>query len=249
MAPNNRPRFGVIVGTGVAGKFKAGAPETVRIRYGEASVFLAKGDEYYFIRRHGPEDGVPPHMVNYRANISALGALGVKKVLALSAVGSMDPKFRVGDIGLLGQFLDFTKHREATFFEEFAAHTDMTHPYSGGLNGGLERTARILGIDLRKGLVYVCVEGPRFETAAEIRMFRALGGDVVGMTGVPEVVLANEMGMEYASVVVATNRAAGMQEKVSHGEVLRVMERTGTRAKELIEATIKRKGAAGMRPA
>jgi 5'-methylthioadenosine phosphorylase len=121
-------------------------------------------------------------------------------------------------------------------------HTDMTEPYSRRLNGALKRSAKRMGVNLKEGLVYVCAEGPRFETSAEIKMYRALGGDVVGMTGVPEVVLANEKGMEYASVVIATNWAAGMQQEVSHEEVLGVMKRSGLIAKSLIEATIKALG-------
>ncbi len=233
-------RFGVITGTGVTEHFGASVPETVETRYGSAEVYQSRDGGYYFLPRHGPGHTVPPHMINYRANLAALEKLGVKRVLATSAVGSMKPSFGVGRIGLVDQFLDFTKRRNETFFSEEVAHTDMTNPYSVGLNRALADVGSHLGIRLSRGLVYVCAEGPRFETAAEIRMFRKLGGDVVGMTGVPEVVLANEKGMEYASVVIATNWAAGMQEKVSHEEVVRVMKKTGMKVKELIEATIKR---------
>jgi len=117
-------------------------------------------------------------------------------------------------------------------------HTDMTNPYSRHLNLELSVAARRMGIDVHSHLVYVCAEGPRFETAAEIKMYKILGGDVVGMTGVPEVVLANEMKLEYASVVMATNWAAGMQPKVSHEEVLKVMKRSGKVVKQLIETTV-----------
>lgn len=230
----------MIAGTGATENFDVSRPETVKTPYGGALTYRSKKGGYYVLPRHGRGHKVPPHMINYRANIAALEQLGVKKIIATSAVGSMNPKFGIGQIGLAVQFLDFTKRRDATFFDDEAAHTDMTHPYSASLNGELGRAAQGLGIRLRKGLVYVCAEGPRFETAAEIRMFRKLGGDVVGMTGVPEVVLANEKGLEYASVVIATNWAAGLQKKVSHEEVLKVMRRTGTQAKELIEATVKR---------
>ena len=112
----------------------------------------------------------------------------------------MNQGLRVGGIGLIEQFLDFTKRRQTTFFEEKVVHTDMTYPYSRHLNLELTVAARKMGIELRPHMVYVCAEGPRFETAAEIKMYKILGGDVVGMTGVPEVVLANEMKLEYASV-------------------------------------------------
>jgi len=195
--------------------------------------------EFYVLPRHGPEHSVPPHMINYRANIAGLAELGVKEIVATSAVGSMNTEFGVGELGLVEQFIDFTKRREATFFDETVKHTDMTSPYSEALNGKLLRAARGLGQRLRTGLVYVCTEGPRFESAAEVRMFRDLGGDVVGMTGLPEVVLADEKGIRYASLVVATNWAPGLQKKVSQEEVLGVMKRSGEAARDIIQAMIK----------
>jgi 5'-methylthioadenosine phosphorylase len=238
MRRSSRP-VGVIAGTGVIGHFELERRVNVRTSFGSAIAFEASGGGYYVLPRHGPRHSVPPHKINYRANIAALDKLGVNTVIATSAVGSMNPRFNVGEIGLVDQFLDFTKGRESTFFDNEAGHTDMTNPYSGRLNGDLEDSARRLGIRVHRGLVYVCAEGPRFETAAEIKMFRAMGGDVVGMTGVPEVVLANEKGMQYASVVIATNWAAGMQPRVSHDEVLGVMKRSGKKVRDLIEATIK----------
>jgi 5'-methylthioadenosine phosphorylase len=188
--------------------------------------------------RHGEAHAVPPHGINYRANIAALEQLGVTDVIATSAVGSMNPAFKVGGMGLADQFLDFTKKRRTTFFEDKVVHTDMTYPYSRRLNLELTAAARRIGIDLRQHLTYVCAEGPRFETAAEIKMFKILGGDAVGMTGVPEVVLANEKKLQYASVLIATNWAPGMQPRVTQEEVLKVMKRSGRKVKRLIEATV-----------
>ncbi|MDG6987929.1 MAG: MTAP family purine nucleoside phosphorylase [Nitrososphaerota archaeon] len=231
-----RARIGVITGTGVTQHFDLRNARAVDTHYGRAMVYEPGG--YVVIPRHGAAHKNPPHGINYRANIAALNQLGVRSVITSSAVGSMDPQLKVGGLGLVGQFLDFTKRRQTTFYERRVVHTDMTNPYSERLNGELLAASRELGVGLKPGLVYVCAEGPRFETAAEIRMYRMLGGDVVGMTGVPEVVLANEMGMEYASVVVATNWAAGIQPKVSHEEVLEVMRRSGKRVKQLIEEAI-----------
>lgn len=223
----------------MTGHFDLGRPKTIKTPFGSSVVLSSPDGRFVVVPRHGPGHSVPPHMINYRAMIAALDKMGVEKVIATSAVGSMNREFKVGEVGLVGQFLDFTKSRKGTFFDEKVHHTDMTEPYSSVLNGALKRSAKRMGVDLKEGLVYVCAEGPRFETAAEIKMYRTLGGDVVGMTGVPEVVLANEKGMEYASVVIATNWAAGMQHKVSHEEVLGVMKRSGMTAKSLIEATIK----------
>lgn len=229
---------GVITGTGVSEHFDLSRPKTIRTRFGVAIVFKHERDDYYVIPRHGAAHKSPPHGINYRANIAALDQLGVKEIIVTSAVGSMNQGFHVGEIGLIEQFLDFTKRRQTTFFEERVVHTDMTYPYSRRLNLELAVAAKKLGVDVRSHLVYVCAEGPRFETAAEIKMYKILGGDVVGMTGVPEVVLANEKKLEYASVVIATNWAAGMQPKVSHEEVLKVMKRSGKVVKGLIEAAI-----------
>ena len=232
------PPIGVITGTGVTEHFDLGRPRTVKTRYGKAIVYHHPGAPYVIMPRHGAAHRAPPHGINYRANIAAFEQLGIREIIATSAVGSMNQGFRVGEIGLVEQFLDFTKRRQTTFFEHNVVHTDMTNPYSRHLNTELAVAARRMGVDVHPHLVYVCAEGPRFETAAEIRMYKILGGDVVGMTGVPEVVLANEKRLEYASLVVATNWAAGLQPKVSHEEVLGVMKRSGRVVKQLIESTV-----------
>jgi len=234
----DNPPVGVITGTGVTEYFDLSRPKLVKTRYGKATVFTYPGGTYILIPRHGAAHKSPPQGINYRANIAAFEQLGVKEIIATSAVGSMNQGFRVGQIGLIEQFLDFTKRRQTTFFDEQVVHTDMTYPYSRHLNLELSVAARRMGLDVRTNLVYVCAEGPRFETAAEIKMYKIVGGDVVGMTGVPEVVLANEKKLQYASVVIATNWAAGMQPKISHEEVLRVMKRSGKVVKQLIESTI-----------
>lgn len=238
----DRPPIGVITGTGVTEHFELRRPKTVRTHFGKAVVYSRREDDYLIIPRHGAAHKSPPHGINYRANIAALHQLGVREIIATSAVGSMNQGFRVGSIGVVEQFLDFTKRRQTTFFEEKVVHTDMTYPYSRHINLELSAAAKRLGIDLHKHLVYVCAEGPRFETAAEIKMYRILGGDVVGMTGVPEVVLANELKVGYSSVVIATNWAAGIQPKVSHEEVVRMMKGPGKLVKQLIES-----GVAGLR--
>lgn len=232
------PPIGVIVGSGLSEHFDLSTPKAVTTRYGKATVYQPGRSDYVVIPRHGAEHPSPPHGINYRANIAAFAQIGVREILATSAVGSMNKGFKVGEIGLIEQFLDFTKRRETTFFEREAVHTDMTNPYSRHLNLEVAATARRMGVEVHPGLVYACAEGPRFETAAEIKMYKMMGGDVVGMTGVPEVVLANEKKLEYASIVVATNWAAGLQPKVSHEEVLRVMKRSGKLVKQLIEATV-----------
>jgi 5'-methylthioinosine phosphorylase len=238
MKKRRAPSIAVIAGTGVAEQFEVGPKVPLRTKFGSSAAFKSKAGGFYLLPRHGPGHTVPPHMINYRANAAGLSSLGVKDVIATSAVGSMNPEFGVGALGLAGQFLDFTKRREGTLFDDKVVHTDMTEPYSNELNAAIARASASVGVPIKGGLTYVSVEGPRFETAAEIRMFRGLGGDVVGMTGVPEVVMMREAGMRYSAILIATNWAAGMQEKVSHDEVVSVMKRSGQTVRKVIEATV-----------
>ncbi len=224
-------KLAIIGGTGVYDPAMLENLENMEVetRYGTA--LLAKGyyqgEEVAFLARHGTRHGTPPHRVNYRANIAALVKLGVERVIATAAVGSLNEKMPPGAMVLLGQFLDFTKGRESTFFdggEAGVVHTDVTEPYCPELNRALLSAAKKAGLNLTDGAVYVCAEGPRFETPAEISMFKLLGGDLVGMTNVPEVVLAREAGLCYSTVALSTNFAAGISPNVlTHREVLEVM--------------------------
>jgi 5'-methylthioadenosine phosphorylase len=216
----------------------------VATRYGSALLAKGfyKGCEVAFLARHGTKHGTPPHRVNYRANIAALVKLGVQRVVATAAVGSLNEKMRPGAMVLLGQFLDFTKVRQSTFFdggEAGVVHTDFTEPYCPHLNGSLLAAAARAKLDLQQGGVYVCAEGPRFETPAEIKMYKLLGGDLVGMTNVPEVVLAREAGLCYSTVALSTNFAAGISPAVlSHQEVLDVMAENVENVRTLLMETI-----------
>jgi 5'-methylthioadenosine phosphorylase len=218
--------FAVIGGTGFYDFFAgAGVAEQVTTRYGTVTFERgeAAGQEVVFLPRHGKDHGVPPHRVNYRANLAALRELGVRSVLASAAVGSMHEAMPPGSLALLTQFLDFTRGRPGTFYdgdEGGVVHTDMSVPYCPRLREGLLSAAAARKEGLLPAATYVCAEGPRFETPAEIRMYRQLGGDVVGMTGVPEVVLAREAGICYASIAIVTNWAAGVTlDPIKHGEV------------------------------
>jgi 5'-methylthioadenosine phosphorylase len=153
--PKSRKAFAVIAGTGVIGHFALGKQVDVKTPFGTATAYLTR-DGYYVLPRHGPEHGVPPHRINYRANIAALAELGVGEIFATSAVGSMNKEFGVGELGLVEQFLDFTKKRDGTFFDDEVTHTDMTNPYSEGLNSKLSRAAlrscaRALCMSVSKG--------------------------------------------------------------------------------------------------
>lgn len=219
-------KIAVIGGTGCY-EFIPGevTTEGVVTPYGAAAVDRGQvgGVEVAFIPRHGREHAVPPHKVNYRANIAALRELGVRSILATAAVGTMCEAMPPGSLALLAQFLDFTRGRKGTFYDGAdgqVVHADMTQPYCPHLRAELLAAAEAIGESMVIEAVYVCAEGPRFETPAEISMFRKLGGDLVGMTGVPEVVLAREAGICYASVAICTNWAAGVTPtRVEHEQV------------------------------
>ena len=241
----DKMNFAVIGGTGFYGFIPGVRTEGVVTPYGAVAVDrgIVEGVEVAFLPRHGREHNVPPHRVNYRANLAALQALGVKNILASAAVGTMTEAMPPGSLATLTQFLDFTRGRESTFYDGAdgrVVHTDMTEPYCPHLRGELLAAAQATGEALLAEAVYVCAEGPRFETPAEIRMFHQLGGDLVGMTSVPEVVLAREAGICYASVAIATNWAAGVSPAaVQHKEVSNFMEQQAPRVTALFKRVIR----------
>lgn len=214
-------------------------------KYGLVKVTLGKyeGEEIAFIPRHGASHSVPPHLINYRANILALKELGVKNIIATAAVGSLNLDLEPGHFLLADQFLDFTKVRKHTFFEGDeggVVHCDMTVPYCPDVRKAIEKVALEKDCIVHNGGVYVCTEGPRFETAAEINMFKMLGGDVIGMTSVPEVSLARELGMCYGNISIVTNHAAGISPTIlTHSEVVEMMQTNIATVRTLIMEAIK----------
>ncbi len=236
----------VIGGTGVYNAEMLSKTKEIDIenRYGKVSVLTGEyqNRRIAFLSRHGKGHSVPPHLINYRANIMALKELGVKRIIATAAVGSLNEKMKPQDFVIVDQFLDFTKNRQSTFFEggsQGVVHTDVTQPYCPDLGGFIYQKAQSLGLSVHQGGCYVTAEGPRFETPAEIKMYKMLGGDLVGMTSVPEVVLAREAGICYATVAMVTNFAAGIsKEALSHAEVLEVMGLLSNNISKLIMAVL-----------
>lgn len=202
---------------------------TVNTRYGEVSLTEGsyKEQTIYFLARHGGGHSLPPHMVNYRANIAALKKLAVDAVISTAAVGTLNEKMPPGSRVVIDQFVDFTKNRVQTFFEGqggLVVHTDFTEPYCPVVRQAILKAGDMLNEQVTGGGCYVCAEGPRFETPAEIKMYKMLGGDLVGMTNVPEVTLAREAGLCYATIALSTNYAAGISKTpLSHDEVLEAM--------------------------
>ena len=205
----------IIGGTGVYDLGRDLRDETVTTPYGKVTV--ERDDTLVFLNRHAPGHSVPPHKVNYRANIKALELLGVKRVCATFAVGAINPEFELGVPVILSDFLDMTSGREHTFYDEIKAgkgHVDVSKPFAGFLSDALEQAAAGQGLPVRRGGVYVATNGPRFESPAEIRAYQRLGGDVVGMTLCPELPLALEAGMAYAGFAYAINWGAGMTDVI-----------------------------------
>ncbi len=188
--------------------------------YGPALVNIARREdvELVYLARHGLDHSTPPHKINYRANMKALQMLGVQQVLATYAVGSISRDIPPMAMAVLTDFLDFTSGRPLTFFEggkTGLAHIDLNDPYCPVLRNRLLALAPGVGLELHPAAVYACANGPRLETPAEIRMYGMLGADVIGMTGVPEVVLARELNMHFAAVAYSINWAAGLEAEIS----------------------------------
>ncbi|MCC6433580.1 MAG: S-methyl-5'-thioinosine phosphorylase [Acidimicrobiales bacterium] len=203
--------------------------ETVVTPYGPARVTLGtwQGRSVAFLPRHGAGHSLPPHRINYRANIWALREIGASAVLATAVSGGIARDLEPGDLVLIDQFLEFTKDRADTFFDGddgLVRHTDMTEPYHRGLRNLLAEAAADLDLVVRPTGTYVCMNGPRFETPAEIAVLGRLGAELVGMTGYPEVALAAEVGLPYASIGVISNPAAGLGESITIEEIIGVLE-------------------------
>jgi 5'-methylthioinosine phosphorylase len=194
--------------------------EMVSTPYGEPSGPVTHGElcgrEVIFLARHGYGHTIPPHKVNYRANLWALRHIGVDRVIAVAAVGGIRPDMEPGCLVFPDQIVDYTWSRCHTFFEadlSHVTHIDFTHPYSEDLRNILIKAARQAGLNARENGTYGATQGPRLETAAEIARMERDGCDLVGMTGMPEAALAREIGLSYATCAVVANWAAGKSKK------------------------------------
>lgn len=198
--------------------------------------------EVIFLPRHGGIHNLPPHAINYRANIWGFKKLGVQRIISVSAVGSIKKGLRPGDIVVLDQIIDMTKNRKLTFYDgqDGVVHIDFTEPYCPEMRQAILKAGKLARIPLKKGGTYVAVEGPRLETAAEIKAFDTLGADVVGMTGMPETSLARELEICYLGISVVANYAAGISKrKLTTTEVLETMKASTGKIKQLLKETLR----------
>jgi purine nucleoside phosphorylase len=220
----------VITGSGLSEVPGLGDPltQTVPTPYGDAVVtsgVLAERPAL-FLRRHGPDHAVAPHLVNYRANVWALQQLGATAIVATAVSGAIAADLDPGSLVCIDQFIDLTSGRAGTFVEPGAPlrHVDMGEPYHPRLRAALVAAATGVGQRIRPRGTYVCTNGPRFETPAEITAFGRWGADLVGMTGCPEVALAAELGVPYAALGIISNRAAGQGPAISVTEITAVLD-------------------------
>lgn len=203
----------------------------------------AEGVKVAFLPRHGVSHDIPPHKINYRANLRGFKELGVKRIISVNATGGINPGLVPGDLVLVDQVLDFTMgSREGTYFDHGdVAHVDFTEPYCPELREVVLSAAKATGTAVNNLGTYACVNGPRLESRAEIKFLANAGADLVGMTAMPEAALARELEICFASISVVTNRAAGLSgQKLTTTEVIETMSKANDRIKTLLRNSFAR---------
>lgn len=220
--------------------------ESITTQYGEPSGTISKGSmagkEIVFLPRHGYAHSIPPHRVNYRANIAALKQAGVEYIIAVNAVGGITSEMQAGTISIPDQIIDYTWGREHTFFdggESGVDHIDFTQPYCESLRQSLIAAGLQAKLQLFDYATYAVTQGPRLETPAEINRLEQDGCHIVGMTGMPEASLARELGLCYASVSVVANMAAGRGEgEITMEDIEATLKSGMARVRQLLETVI-----------
>lgn len=257
--------FGLITGSGFydIAELQERAETAIETPYGEPVIVTTgmwNGNPVCFLPRHGRDHSIPPHAINYRANIAALKACGATRVLATAVSGGMRPDLVPGSFVLISDYLNFSSGRADTFFDGEdrtgltgavsgpaqsdgnpvrVVHADMSTPYDEELSAIVKEAAALESVTLLDGATYCTADGPRFETKAEIEMMAKLGGDLVGMTGYPEVALAVEAGLPYVSIGVISNLAAGLSdEALSVAEIVTLIETSAEPLYRLIGRTV-----------
>ena len=246
--PAENAEIGIIGGSGIYDPeiFEDAKELKIYTPYGQPSdniiVGTVKGRRVAFLPRHGRGHKIPPHKINYRANIWALKSLGVKWVISVSAVGSLREDYKPGDFVVPDQFIDMTKKREYTFFDgPVVAHVSMAEPFCEHLREIIIDTAKGLGITTHPKGTYICIEGPRFSTKAESRIWKEVfKADIIGMTLVPEVNLACEAQMCYATIAMVTDYDVWAERPVTAEEVIETMKKNVEKAKRLLYEVVQK---------
>ncbi len=243
-------KIGIIGGSGLEDPTILKNPEEIEIEtpYGEPGSALITGKiddtEVVILSRHGKKHTIPPTQVNNRANIYALKQMKCNHIISTTACGSLREDIERGDLLILDQFIDFTRLRKVSFFESFSPgdmnHTVMADPFSGFIREKLIESAKELNLKFHEQGTVVTIEGPRFSTRAESRMFRAWGADVINMTIAPETILANEMEIPYGTIAMSTDYDCWKtdEEPVSWQEILKIFNQNVHNVLDLILKTL-----------
>ena len=233
--------IGIFGGTGIydSGLLENAQEISIDTPYGKPSdsitVGIFNGRKIAFLPRHGKKHSIPPHLINYKANIWAFKELGVTRIIAPSAVGSLKEEIEPGHFALPTQFLDFTKSRDGTFSENGRViHISVADPFCPELQSSILKVVKEQNFHIHKDCTYVCIEGPRFSTKAESKFFRTTGAGIIGMTLVPECQLAREAQMCYASISTVTDYDVWAEKPVTAKEVLETLSKNIERTKKVL---------------
>ncbi|MCA9812347.1 MAG: S-methyl-5'-thioadenosine phosphorylase [Nitrosarchaeum sp.] len=239
--------IGIFGGTGIydSGLLTNAEEIVVDTPYGKPSdsitVGLFKGRKIAFLPRHGKKHTIPPHMINYRANIWAFKELGITRIIAPSAVGSLKEQVEPGHFALPTQFLDFTKSRQGSFSDNGKViHISVAEPFCPELQKVITDEMKEQEIKIHKDCTYVCIEGPRFSTKAESKFYRTTGAEIIGMTLVPECQLAREAQMCYASISTVTDYDVWAEKAVTAKEVLDTLSKNVSTTKKILTELIEK---------
>lgn len=244
MRTSVRVDVGIIGGTGIGERLLdfGGEPLHVPTAVGvlRGRLINAEGVSVFVVSRHSAGHKVPPHKVNYAAMAHGMKAIGAKGCLSTAAVGSLRREWGPGTLVACSDFLDLTA-RSLTLFDQTVIHRDFTDPFGVPTRRALLHAAQELGESVEDGGVYLCANGPRYETPHEIDLYRTMGADLVGMTAASEAILMREAEVDYACLAIVTNLAAGISETpLDHQEVVDEMKRSGERAVRILLSAAKR---------
>ena len=237
--------IGIFGGTGIydSGLLEDAQEVEIDTPFGKPSdkitIGVFKGRKIAFLPRHGKKHTIPPHLINFRANIWAFKELGITRIIAPSAVGSLKEEVEPGHFALPTQFLDFTKSRKGTFSEEGnVIHISVADPFCPELHSTILKVVKNQNLKIHNDCTYVCIEGPRFSTKAESKFYRTTGADIIGMTLVPECQLAREAQICYASISTVTDYDVWAEKPVTAKEVLETLSTNVERTKAVLTELI-----------
>ena len=232
-------KIGLISGYRIEDLFSKSEKLTIETSYGCVPIEIKdrNNHEIFFINRHGPDENIPPHMINYRGNIQAFSSCHVDYILSISTVGSMKNKIQKGNLVIPHDFIDFTKSRSMTFYNESRVHVDFTNPFCPYLRKILEKNCKDNDITVHNKGVYLTTEGPRLETVSEINLFSKFA-DIIGMTLSPEITLAHEKGICFATICLVCNMAAGLQGKLKAKDIFNFFKGKESIIEDIILSTI-----------